>query len=261
MVVFRFSAKHIFVFTFIIGLLSGCNDPKNEQVLLIAASANTQFAIKKIIQKFTKTTGIRCELIVGSSGKHTAQILQGAPYHIFLSADQKYPKLINNNGLTSEPPVTYGYGQLVLWTTNKKIEATIENITSTTVKRIAIPDPDLAPYGEAAMDVLNYYQIYERVKPKLVFAESVSQVNHFVLTGAVGLGFTSLSTVIAKNTKDKGRWLQVPSISYKPIAQDAVLITKNNTEIEASKKFMEFIISDEAGKILKNFGYLLPGSL
>lgn len=261
MVVFRFSAKHFFVFAFLTGLLLGCYDTKKEQVLHVAASANTQFAMKKILQKFTKTTGIRCELIVGSSGKHTAQILQGAPYHVFLSADQKYPQFIYENGLASEPPVTYGYGQLVLWTTNKKIEAKIADIINDKVQRIAIPDPDLAPYGEAAMDVLHYYQIYENVKPKLVFAESVSQVNHFVLTGAVELGFTSLSTVIAKDTKDKGRWLQVPSISYKPIAQDAVLITKNNTEIEASKKFMEFIISDEAGKILKNFGYLLPDSL
>ena len=217
-----------------------------------------QFAMKKMVKKFKKATGIDCELVVSSSGKHTAQILQGAPYHIFLSADKKYPGVLYEQGFSEKLPLTYGYGQLVLWTTNKKVEASVSEMTKEEVKRIGVPDPNLAPYGSAALEVLRRHKIYDSIEQKLVFAESVSQVNHFILTGAVGLGFTSLSSVISKEVKNKGKWIQLSNSSYTPIAQDAIVLTKNNTSLAASNKFMDFILSKEGGKILKEFGYLLP---
>ncbi|UZO81149.1 molybdate ABC transporter substrate-binding protein [Aquimarina sp. ERC-38] len=246
------------ILSFIIFLFIGCQSNKKEEVLRIATASNTQFVIKKLIKKFTNKTGITCELIVGSSGKHTAQILQGAPYHLFLSADQQYPQTIYKKGMTNQPPVTYAYGQLVLWSTNKKINVTPDELTHPMIKRIVIPNPEVAPYGSAAIAFLKHQSLYEKVKSKLVYAESISQANHFILTGAVSIGFTSLSTVLAKDIETKGTWIKLPDTSYPPIAQDLVITTKEEVPVQNAQKFINFILSEEAGIILKDFGYLLP---
>ncbi len=222
--------------------------------LLIATAASAKFPMSKLIEEFTKEKGIECELIVSSSGKLTAQIIEGAPYHLFISADMKYPNVLFEKNLSGKP-IMYAYGKLVLWTANKDLNPSVDALTTKEIKHIAVPNPKIAPYGEVAVEVLKYYNIYDQVEKKLVYGESVSQTNQFILSGTAELGFTSKSSVFFDAMKGKGNWTELPRASYSPIAQGAVML-KSANEIETSAQaFLDFLLSSEGQAILEEFGY------
>jgi molybdate transport system substrate-binding protein len=221
--------------------------------IAIAAAANLQFVIPELIEAFTKETGIACTVSISSSGKLTAQITEGAPFDLFLSADMYYPNYLFQEGFGYQEPEVYAKGILVLWSM-EKMDLTIEELTDPEIKHIAIANPDLAPYGIPAKELLIKKGIWELVQDKLVFGESVSQTNQFIYTGVAEVGFTSKSSVLDENLKNKGAWKEIPPTEYKEISQ-GILVIKNSENIEEAKIFYNFIFSIKGREILKKYGY------
>ena len=225
------------------------------QPLRVAVAANAQFVMEQLKTEFQKKTGVAVESIVNSSGKLTTQIQQGAPYDVFLSADMDYPQTLYKAGLTTAAPVVYAYGSLVLWTTgDMPLSADLKALTDPSVRHIAIANPATAPYGEAAVSVLTQRKLLETVKPKLVYGESVAQVNQYILSGAAEVGFTAKSVVLDPTLTKRGRWIDLPTSGYAPIAQ-GVVILKRTDQVKAAQQFLAFLRSPTAQRILQQFGY------
>ena len=214
-----------------------------------------QFVMKKLVEDFNIRTNIECDLVVSSSGKLTAQIIEGAPYNLLVAANMMYPEYIYDQGLSPAPPEIYAYGKLVLWSVNSAADPSLELLDHEAVKKIAIANPQTAPYGEAAIEVLKKHQLLESVKDKLVYGESIAQTNQFIVTGAATLGFTSLSVVRSELMRSKGNWTLIEEDDYRPIAQGVVLVTKNKEIDQFSEEFYKYLFSEEAGLILEEFGY------
>ena len=237
----------------IAGVLFSCQSG-HKDILIIATAANGQFAIAEIASEFAKETGIECQVIIGSSGKHTAQIEAGAPYDVFVSADIKFPAKLHMLGLTIAEPKIYAYGKLVIWTLNDSLSTAIESLTTSTIKHIAMPNPKTAPYGRAAKEALDFHNLYGVLRPYLVFGESVAQTNQFILSKSASIGFTAASVVMAPAMKNKGWWQEVKKDSYTPIAQGAVVI-KHSNQIASAEKFYLFLFSPKAKKVFQAHGY------
>ncbi|MCX6216645.1 molybdate ABC transporter substrate-binding protein [Spirosoma sp.] len=230
------------------------------QTLRIAVAANAQFVMEQLKTAYKKKTGIELETIVNSSGKLTTQIQQGAPYDVFLSADMQYPQTLHKAGLTVDAPVVYAYGSLVLWTTGKlPITADLKALMDASVRHVAIANPSTAPYGEAAIAYLTHIKLLDKVKPKLVYGESIAQVNQYVLSGAAEVGFTAKSVVLDPSLNKKGRWVDLPQTGYSPIAQGVVILKRTSQE-KAARQFVAFLRSPDARRILQQFGYRSPAS-
>lgn len=232
--------------------LAGCR--QKPSTLTIASAANVQPAMQEIADLFTSQTGITCHITAGSSGNLTTQISQGAPFDLFISADTGYPLKLHDQGLTLGTPRVYAYGSLVLWTLHDKVP-TIKDLNSPSVHHIAIANPNTAPYGLAAREVLKYFELYDSIKDKLVYGQSISQTNQFILTGSADVGFTSLSTVLSDELKSTGHWSNVEPASYAPIAQAAVILKGGPATDEEKQQFLNFLLSKEASSILSKFGY------
>ena len=218
----------------------------------MATSANMQFAMKALVEAFESSSKIKCNIILGSSGKLTAQIKEGAPYDLFFSADLKYPQALYQANLTSAEPVVYAYGQLVLWAPHSQ---EIPALGSEQINHVAIPNPETAPYGRAAMEYLRSGHFLEKVEPKLVFGESVAQTNQFITSGAAELGFTSLS-VIQEKANSRGSYKILPQSTYAPIVQAYVMLNTRPEMQEASELFLAYVNSSSGKEILTKFGYL-----
>jgi molybdate transport system substrate-binding protein len=240
----------------LIALLAGCSKPSEK--ITVATAANVQYVMKEIKSAFEKETGKEIEIIVGSSGKLTTQIREGAPFDVFVSADTKYPLEIFKNGGSSEKPKIYALGTLVLW--SKDIPSSELNTTileSDRIKKIAIPNPATAPYGEAAVQVLKREGDYGKIEKKLVFGESIAQTAQYITSGAVEAGFNALSIVLSPEMKGKGSYVVIDSTSYKPIEQAAILLkhSDNSPKKESSKQFYDFLYSEKAKEIFRKYGY------
>ncbi|WP_297693023.1 molybdate ABC transporter substrate-binding protein [uncultured Eudoraea sp.] len=237
-------------------LIISCNGAtKESSKVTIAASANMQYALGPITEKFIEKTGIPCQLILGSSGKHTAQIMEGAPFDVFVSADMKYPTKLYDKGLTTAPPEIYAYGKLVLWTMVDELPLSMAKLNDSSINHIALANPKTAPYGQAAVEVLEKHALLDRLKNKLVYGESIGQTNQFIYSESAEIGFTAQSVVLAPEMKGKGKWILVNDTDYKPISQGAVVIKQSEGNNHNANKFYNFLFSNEARIILKDFGY------
>ena len=247
--------KYINLF-FLILALAGCNKPSDK--IIVATAANVQYVMADLKAAFEKETGKEIVIVVSSSGKLTSQIREGAPFDVFVSADSKYPREIYAKGGGSEPPRVYALGSLVLWSMKiGKSELEPEYLKTANVSKVAIPNPKLAPYGEAAMQVLEKLNLKDLVEPKLVFGESISQTAQYITTGSAEAGFNALSIVLSPEMKDKGNWVLIDSSLYTPIEQAAILLnhSDDSPKKETSKKFYDFLYSEKAKSILKKYGY------
>lgn len=244
----------IIVLLFCFTALTACHEKENDQ-LKIAVAANMQFAMKELTKYFKEETGIACDLIVGSSGQLTAQIKSGAPYDVFVSADMKYPADLFNTGHATAKPEIYAFGKLVMWSMIDSLQPSIDMFKSVVVKHVAIANPKTAPYGTAAIEVLNHHRVYEEVKSKLVYGESISQTNQFIISKAAEVGFTAKSVVLSPEMKGKGNWADIDETDYTPIAQGAVMLKHSGSHDGDAQKFYHFLFSPKAKDILQNFGY------
>lgn len=242
-------------FLLFIGILFFTSCQKSEEAKLnIAVAANMQFAMKEILKEFKGQTGIKCQMMTSSSGKLTAQIKEGAPYHIFVSANMKYPQDLFDDGFTTSKPEIYAFGRLVLWSNIDGVIVSLDSLSNKSINHIALANPKMAPYGVAAKEVLESLGLYEKLEGKLVFGESVAQCNQFILSKSAEMGFTAKSVVLSQNAKDQGQWIDVDASIYSPIEQGAVIVRQGEMQAEA-KEFYEFLFSERAALILQEFGY------
>lgn len=230
------------------------------QTITVAAAANMKYAVTDIAQAFTKESGIDVKIITGASGKLTQQIMSGAPYDAFLSADVEYPAKLANGGYTTTPSQIYAYGTLILWSdTGVDLSKGVAVVADPSVKKIAVANPKTAPYGIEAMNSMKYYKVADEAASKIVTAESISQVGSYVTTKAVDVGFMAKSIVLSPEMKNVGKWVEVDPKTYNTIDQ-AMVGLKNGTPQNqiAAKKFLRFMSSEKALAILKANGYGLP---
>jgi molybdate transport system substrate-binding protein len=220
----------------------------------IAVAANFNFAMEELVTAFEAESGHTVNVAYGSSGRLYAQIVNGAPYQLFFSADQEKPEALVKEGLAEESNrFTYATGTLLLWwlESDKDIKEALDNRS---LERIAIANPRLAPYGQAAMQVLESLGLDEPYESRLVMGENVSQVYQFVATGNVDAGFIALSQIIQFDKPLLGTGWIVPEPLHDPIYQDVVLL--NNAENNlAAKAFLEFMRGEQAKTIIDRFGY------
>lgn len=233
----------------------GCSKP-NEKVV-VATAANVQYVMRELQKVFEKETGIALELVVSSSGKLTTQIREGAPFDLFVSADTRYPQEIYSNGGSELPPKVYARGALVLWTRDSVATPRLESLAEPHIRKIALANPRTAPYGQAAIEVLQQAGLYEQVESKLVYGESIAQTTQYIETGAADVGFTALSVVLSPEMKNVGNWIKLDSSAYRPIDQAAVLLlhSKDSPKRDKSRKFYEFLYSEKAKEIFRQYGY------
>lgn len=232
----------------------------NAGSLTVAVAANVQYTFDDLRAEFRKETGHDLKPVYNSSGKFTAQIMNGAPFDVFLSADMEYPDKLHKEGFAAAPPQVYAYGALVLWTMNNVDLSNWQALlASPAIRKIAVANPKTAPYGRETLKALALFKLDDVLKPKLVFGESVSQTNQYIHSRTADAGFTAKSVVVSPEMKGQGKWIELPKGSYQPIAQGIVVLRhaeKNNAKL--AQQFHDFVLSPKARAILQRYGYLLP---
>jgi len=226
------------------------------ETTIVAVAANFTKPMTEIAEVFEKATGHSAKLSFGSSGKFVAQIENGAPFEVFLSADDKAPAKLEKDGLAvANSHFTYSIGKLVLWSATANLVGNQGDIlTKGGFKHLALADPKLAPYGEAAMEVLKNKNLLEKLQPLFVKGENISQTYQFVSTGNAELGFVALSQVVDNGKISSGSAWQIPETLYTPLRQDAVLLKKGEDN-PAAPALLQFLKSPEAQAIISKYGY------
>jgi len=234
------------------------------RTLNVAAAADLKFALDEISAAFRKEApAIDVRVSYGSSGSFFAQIVNGAPYDLFLSADVSYPRRLVEAGLAargSEFP--YAVGRLVLWVPRESRldlqRLGMGALLDPTVRRIAIANPDHAPYGKAAEAAMRSAGILDQLRPRLVLGENISQAAQFVQSGNADAGILALSLALAPAMRDGGSYWEVPEASFPRMDQGGVVLTASR-EPEAAAAFVTFLTGPAGRVILSRFGFKLPG--
>jgi len=232
-----------------------------DQEVRIAAAADLQFAMADLARQYQSQTGSTVGVTYGSSGNFFSQILNGAPFDLFFSADVDYPRQLVITSL-ADPATFYKYalGRIVIWVPpGSKIDVANQKwnaLLDPSVQKIAIANPEHAPYGHAAVAAMQKAQIYEKVKSKLVFGENISQAAQFVQSGNAQAGIVALSLATSPAMKDGARW-EIPADMHPRIEQGAILLTHAKNK-EAARAFLEFVKSDSGRATLGRYGFAIP---
>ena len=234
----------------LIGML--CLAPAVAQTpLRVAAAADLEPVLPPILESFQRSTGIRADATYQASAALTAQIQNGAPFDVFLSADLQYPKRLIDAGLAdaagsadSSTPITYAKGTLVLWARKDSHlpPPSFDLLRSPGLKRLAIANPDRAPYGRAAVAALSSLKLYDKLKPRLVTAENIAQTAQFVDSGNADAGLISLTSALTPRLASSGAYFVIPRNLYPPIEQGAVIVS-NTTQRAAAHKLLDYLLS------------------
>ena len=231
------------------------------QTVKVAAAADLKFAMTELAAQFEKQSGAKLDVTYGSSGNFLTQIQNGAPFDLFFSADSDYPKKLETAGL-SEPGTRYEYavGHIVIWTpSDTQINPAKDGwkcLLDPRVKKIAIANPEHAPYGRAAVASMKKAGIYEQVKNKLVYGENISQAAEFVQSGNAQVGIVALSLAVSPAMKSGNKW-EIPADSYPPIKQAAVILKASKNK-DAARRFLDFVSGPQGREILQRFGFTVP---
>lgn len=241
---------------------SWTQEKKPEPELLVAAAADLNPALNHIAEQFEKKTGVRIKLSFGASGSLTQQIQNGAPYDLFFSADMEYPRqLIAQSKADAASLRKYSLGKLVLWVpANSPLDVErkgMEALLDGSVKKIALANPQHAPYGRAAVAALKHAGLYGRLSDRFVLGENVSQAAQFAESGNAQAGFLALAHTVSSALKGTGKFWVVPADYYPPLEQGAVVVSSSHHKNEAAA-FLEFLRTTEASDILRKYGFTLP---
>lgn len=223
----------------------------------VAVASNFANAAKAIAQRFEESTEHQVTLVFGATGKHYAQIHNGAPFEAFFAADAQRPEMLESEGLVVPGSrFTYAVGRVVLWSLEEGyVDSAGQVLEHGDFRHLAIANPRLAPYGRAGREVLQSRGLWERLQRRLVRGENIGQTFQFVKSGNAELGFVALSQLMSsEETLDIGSKWVAPETLHSPIRQQAVLL-KNTA---AASSFMEFVKSEEARTIIRGYGYQTP---
>jgi len=232
------------------------NGQTSSQDLIVAAASNLTDAFAAVGPRFTSKTSIRVVFSFGATADLARQIENGAPFDVFAAADTEHVEQLERKGLlTPGTRALYARGRLVMWLppgNNLKIER-IQDITAKAFERIAIPKPDVAPYGRAAVESLRTLGIWNEIEGKVVYAQNVSQAKQYAATGNAEIAFIPLALV----KPGEGSYLEVNEETHRPIDQ-ALGIIKDSTKQAAAQQFVDFLLSDEGQELMSQKGYRKP---
>ncbi len=230
---------------------------------MVAVAANVSYVIEDLIKEFKKISpNTKIKVVLGSSGKLTSQIKNGAPYHLFLSANMQFPQALYDGKVAITKPVVYASGTIAIFS-SKKIDFSkgIGTILQDNIKTIVVANPKTAPYGEATIEALKNAKLYEQTKSKFIFAESIGQAISYAVT-ASDVGFVAKSSLYSDKLskyKEGVNYIEVDKALYSAIRQGIILTTFAKESNEA-KEFYDFILSNQAKEIFKKHGYLVDES-
>ena len=225
----------------------------------LAVAANFAAPMRSLAQSFEKATGHKVVVALGATGQLYAQIKNGAPFDVLLAADDETPKKLESEGLAvSGSRATYAIGRLVLWSKRDGlIDAKGEFLSTGRFDRIAIANPKLAPYGLAAIEVIEKLGLTQAIKPKVVEASNITQAHQFVASGNAEIGFVALAQVAEGGKIKTGSGWIIPESLHSPIQQDLVLLLRGKAN-PAAQQFIEFLRSENAKAVIRSYGYTLP---
>jgi len=235
--------------------------PASAQTIRVAAASDLQAALPVIAAQFEKDTGHKVSLTFGSSGNFFTQIQNGAPFDLFLSADIEYPRRLEQVGLGEKGTLTqYAMGRLVLWTRNDSgidLQRGLAVLADARVRKIAIANPAHAPYGRAAVAAVRHEGLYDRVQPKLVMGENISQAAQFAQSGNADVGILALSLALAPAMKSSGTYVEIPASFHPPIEQAGVVVAASKQK-PLALQFLHTLTSAAAQRVLRSSGFEAP---
>jgi molybdate transport system substrate-binding protein len=229
----------------------------------VAAAADLKFAFDELIGQFEQASPeIQVKVTYGSSGNFFAQLTNRAPFDIYFSADMTYPRQLVEKGMADkESEFLYAIGQIVVWVRNESSidveKLGIESLRNSTIRKIAIANPQHAPYGRAAEAALKHFQLSEAVQDRLVLGENIAQTAQFVESGAADIGIIALSLAKAPALRDKGRYWLVPLAAYPTMEQGSVILNWAKQR-DATDQFRSFVAGPKGREILARYGFILP---
>jgi molybdate transport system substrate-binding protein len=231
------------------------------QPLAVAAASDLQAVLPTIAARFEQQTGVSVRLTLGSSGNFFSQLQNGAPFDLFLSADLDYPERLIAGGLGLRDSLyEYATGRIVVWArkdTGLDLRRGVRALTDARVRRIAIANPEHAPYGRAAVAALQHERLYEAVKSKFVLGENISQAAQFVQSGNAEAGILALSLALAPAFQGSGVYVEIPATFHPPIRQGAVVMGASRHQA-AARQFLEFLKRPDILQLMRDFGFGRP---
>src|SRR5262245_55959886 len=228
----------------------------------IAAAANLNVTLNEIADAFARAQGTRVELVFGASGTLTRQIRDGAPFELFLAADEEFPIQLTAAGLTRDAGAVYAVGRLVLFapkgsalTVDERLDGLARLAKAGGVSRFAMANPDVAPYGKAAEAVLKKRGLWDTIRPRLVLGDTIAQAAQFATTGNAVGGLIAYSLVLAPDFGDRGTYAVIPDADYPALRQRMVLLKRASP---IAIQFYQYILSDAARAVFRKHGYTVP---
>ena len=215
-----------------------------------------------LVARFSASHAVDVDASYGSSGTFYAQLLNQAPFDVFLSADLEYPRQLAARGLTLEGgEFQYAVGRLVVWVPSSSSldvgHTGLQGLAAASIARVSIANPDHAPYGRAAVAALHSAGVYDAVRPKLVFGENVAQALQFVQSGAADAGIVALSLALAPAARDAGRYAEIPLDQYPRIDQGGTIL-KWAADVDAARALRAYVLSADGRAVLRQYGFFLP---
>lgn len=226
--------------------------------LSVAAASDLQSVLPEIGARFLRASGQALRVTYGSSGQFVSQIQNGAPFDLFLSADEAFVRRLVASGHADAASVApYALGRLALWSrTDRTLDLApgLAVLTSPAVRRIAIANPEHAPYGRAAVDALRRAGLYDRVQARLVLGENVSQAAQFAQTGNADVGIIALSLTLAPAMRASGRAVELPPNTFAPITQTGVVLSASRQR-DVARRFLQFLSQPDIAQLLRDSGF------
>jgi molybdate transport system substrate-binding protein len=237
-------------------------DRGSRRQVRVAAAADLNAALGELASAFTAAQHIDVAATYGSSGTLFSQLMNGAPYDLFLSADVEYPRRLAARGLTvAGSEFHYARGRLVIWTReSSRLDIAALGLRVAVqpgVTRVSLANPEHAPYGRAAVAALRAAGVYDEVQPRLVYGENVAQAMQFVQSGSADVGLVAMSLAVSPAARDRGRWVEVPPGDYPPLEQAGVIM-KTAADVDAARAFAAFLSGAAARAILQQYGFTAP---
>jgi molybdate transport system substrate-binding protein len=245
-----------------IGCQSVPESPAHRGRVRVAAASDLNAALTDVIARFGGAHDVDVSVSYGSSGTFYAQLLNQAPFDLFLSADLTYPNQLAERGLTlPQSEFTYAIGHIAVWApASSPLDLEhdgLQALTQASVAHVAIANPEYAPYGRAAVAAMRAAGVYDRVRAKLVVGENIAQTMQFVQSGAADVGIVALSLALAPSVKGKGRLFEIPASTYPRLEQGGAIL-KGAADVDAARALRGFLLSADGQAILKQYGFSTP---